>query len=190
MPTKILVLTYCLESSEITTVANKNKIDYCNYWNNKNKNYSFFPWIGYYAGVKNYIGFYKIKLFKYLFDTTNYNAIFFQETNTLIMNFLTPLEKFMDSEHSIFISESRGNFIIKNNAYGRQFIDFADQEMAKWTGTSHQTQEQMLFGETDKWKSHIKEFPASFNKFLQYINNPELLQHYQKEIVYKRKTFI
>ncbi|MCK9459619.1 MAG: hypothetical protein M0R80_08275 [Proteobacteria bacterium] len=233
---KILIITYYRDNhAELAALTNKNKIDYCNYRNTLGHSYTFFPWEGFYKGVVEYAGYYKIKLMKYLLKNTNYDVIFYQDTDTLIMNFTIAIESLFDEDHSFFpvLEQSNlinaGNFILKNNDDGRKFIDFLDGEMIHWAKpVKNKFQEQGMlryYCTQDEWKSIVKIMPQrAFNSYipqgvldcrgvtkgdifqkgdflLHFATHTlwghnilkkriELVNYYQKDIIYSRKLFI
>jgi hypothetical protein len=170
MSMKILLLSWYLPNhQQLISITNKNKISYCKYWNKKGHDYTFFNWLGRFGEFHTSIA--KIPLISYLLKTTDYDLIYFQDCDSVIMNYAIPLESLIDDEHSFFITSDAlcfngGQFLVKNNVAGRKLFDFFVDQMKHHSYGQEQILMQTCYEQFGECRSIIKVCPQrAFNAY-------------------------
>jgi hypothetical protein len=160
---KILILTQWLENyRELADLTDANKLSYCAYWAKKGVMYDFLAYKGHYDESLP-LGSQKIKLIKQFLPA--YDIIFWQDTDSMIMNFTKRIEDFLDDTHSFYFSSdingcNGGSFIIKNDVNGNRLLDVLVQNIPAYADNAMQ-ESAMLQNMRNEWQDVLRIMPQT-----------------------------
>ncbi len=120
----LLQILYTESWSELAEVVLPNMIDYC-----KVRGYSYSP----HLSPEPYEGFDKISTIYDTFNLYDIDVIFSRDMDTLITNFHTKVEDFLEDGKDFYITKdfngiNAGSFIIKKTAWSKFFITYLESK--------------------------------------------------------------
>jgi hypothetical protein len=185
---KTLILSQNLDNyEELAKLTNANKCQYCDNW----PECHFMAYLGHY-NKKLPLGMQKIELIDAILP--DYDLIWWQDTDSMIMNFSKDIESFVDDNFSFYISRdinctNGGSFIIKNNANGKKILNTMLDKIPDYT--HHGLQESAMIRDMyqqQEWQKIIKILPQSGEKGINSYFEDLYYWIYGIEVFEKRRT--
>lgn len=165
---KPAIVSYCSEEykplAELT--VNQNKAVYC-------QKYGYDNYIKYVESTTDKLaGFDRMEYLAELMRTTTNSWFWVMGVDTMIMNFNTKIEDFIDDKYHFIISKDCNGFnadsyLIRNSVMGKKWLNFILSKRKEYENDTWVEQRVIMhFAETPEWQPFIKTVPQqSFNSY-------------------------